>query len=152
MSNSTKLRRDIKASGIALAEIARQAGVALTTLHTFVRKEGAEMRASNFERVTAALAGLKAEMSSSPARGMREDTASFDAGQRVAVEVIVTAEQARLLEGSGVDIKTVAHAGAEKAIKEAEARAWAEANREAIEASKAWIEKHGTFAEQLGLI
>ena len=49
----------------------------------------------------------------------------------------MTRGQADLLEKHGVDVEAVARSGAEKALKEAEAKAWADANREAIEASKA---------------
>jgi post-segregation antitoxin (ccd killing protein) len=85
-------------------------------------------------------------------RGVREDAASFDGASRLTVEVMLPPERAKLLKDSGADITAIARAGADRALKEAEAKAWAEANREAIEASNAWIEKHGTFAEQLGLI
>ncbi len=85
-------------------------------------------------------------------RDLREDAASFDDASRLTVDITLPPERAKALRDSGADINAIARAGAEKALKEAEAKAWAEANREAIEASNAWIEKHGTFAEQLGLI
>jgi post-segregation antitoxin (ccd killing protein) len=83
---------------------------------------------------------------------VREDSQPFGDGKQLTIEVPVSAGQSRLLQEHGVDIEAVARAGATKAIKEAEARAWAEANREAIDAYNAWIKKHGTLAEQLGLI
>lgn len=83
---------------------------------------------------------------------LREDAEFFNSGGQLTISLTVTADQARLLDSHGADVKAVARAGAEKAIKEAEAKAWGAANREAIEASNAWIGKHGTFAEQLGLI
>ncbi len=93
-------------------------------------------------------------LSESPARqrGVREDAASFAVSEQVTISLIVSADQARALRDAGADAKSIARAGAERALKEAEAKAWADANREAIEASNAWIEKYGTFAEQLGLI
>jgi post-segregation antitoxin (ccd killing protein) len=57
-----------------------------------------------------------------------------------------------MLKESGVDIEAVAREGAARALKEAEAHARSNANREAINAYNAWIDKHGTLAEQLGLI
>jgi antitoxin CcdA len=85
-------------------------------------------------------------------RGVREEAAEFEAGSPLTVHVSVAADQAGLLKRQGVDIEAVARAGAQKALKEAEARAWADSNREAIDAYNAWIDKHGTLAEQLGLI
>jgi transcriptional regulator with XRE-family HTH domain len=85
-------------------------------------------------------------------RGVREDAESFVGGEQLTISLTVPADQARTLQRAGADLQAVARDGAAKALKEAEAKAWAEANREAIEASSAWIEKHGTLAEQLGLI
>lgn len=85
-------------------------------------------------------------------RELREDAASFGGALRLTVDVSLPPERAKTLQDSGADIEAIARAGAEKALKEAEAKAWAEANREAIAAANAWIEKHGTLAEQLGLI
>ena len=85
-------------------------------------------------------------------RGVREDAEPFAGAEQLTIELSVSAEQSRLLQKHGVNIEAIARTGAEKALKEAEARAWADANREAIEASNRWIEKHGTLAEQLGLI
>jgi len=110
------------------------------------------MRASNFEKVAAALASLKNPRRRSGRRGVGEDAAAFDNGEEITMKVRITADQARVLRGSGMDIEALAQAGAEKALKEAEVRAWKEANHEALEASNRWIEKHGTLAEQLGLI
>lgn len=85
-------------------------------------------------------------------RGVREDTAVFAASEQLTISLTVSADQARVLRDAGADAKSIARAGAERALREAEAKAWADANREAIDASNAWIEKYGTFAEQLGLI
>jgi antitoxin CcdA len=85
-------------------------------------------------------------------RNVREESATFEAGEFMAIEIPIDLERLKGLRAQGVDVEGVARAGAERALKEAEARAWAEANREAIEASNRWIEKHGTLAEQLGLI
>jgi transcriptional regulator with XRE-family HTH domain len=85
-------------------------------------------------------------------RGVREESQAFASSPVITIQVPVPPEQAKLLRDSGIAAAKVARAGAQKALKEAEAKAWADANRDAIEASNAWIEKYGTFAEQLGLI
>ena len=154
MSRSTILRREIRKSEIALADIARRAGVPLTTLHTFVHKEGSEMRASNFEKVAGAFAALGGATvkTARASRAVREEPAPFEPGGQIAVTIDIRTEELETLRHFGIDIEAVARHGATQALKEAQARAWREANREAIEASIAWIEKHGTLAEQLGLI
>lgn len=152
MTSSTKLRSEIKRSGLPLAEVARRAGVRLTTLHSFVSKDGAEMRASTFEKVKAALEELNATAPDKRTRGVREDAAAFDAGEHMRVEIAVTQGLLKTLRDRGIDAAAVARAGAEKALKEAEAKAWAEANRAAIDAYNVWIDKHGTLAEQFGMI
>ncbi len=106
--------------------------------------------ATRGEVTAASLLGLSE--STPRKRGVREDAAAFDGASRLTIDVTIPPERAKALRDSGADISAIARAGAEKALKEAEAKAWAEANREAIEASNAWIEKHGTFAEQFGLI
>lgn len=154
MTRSAKLRNDIRRAGVPIAEIARRAGISITTLHSFVSKDGAEMRASNFEKVASVVADMKAG-SSTPAarpREVREEGAAFDAGDLVRLEIAVGCRAVAALRKTGQDVEAIARVGAEKALKEAEAKAWAEANREATDAYNKWIEKHGTLAEQLGLI
>lgn len=152
MTQSDKLRADIRRSRLSIAELARRAGISLTTLHSFVSKPGSEMRTSNFEKVARALADLHAAPRKSTRRNFHEDAAAFEGASTITIEISLLPERAKRLEDSGADIAVIVRAGAEKALKEAEAKAWADANREAIEASSAWIEKHGTLAEQLGLI
>ena len=152
MTASSKLRDEIEASGFTLAEIARRADIALTTLHTFVSKDGAEMRTSNFEKVSAALANLRSEASKRRPKGVHEDTATYAAGDRISVTVAITPDQAQAFDRGGVNVEAVVRAGAETALKEAEAKVWADANRDAIDSYNKWIEKHGTLAGQLGLI
>ncbi|MDP3494555.1 MAG: helix-turn-helix domain-containing protein [Hyphomonadaceae bacterium] len=85
-------------------------------------------------------------------RGLREDAAAFDASSGLTITLPFSPEREKLLRESGIDAADIARAGAEKALKEAEAKAWAESNREAIDAYNIWIEKHGTLAEQFGTI
>jgi antitoxin CcdA len=152
MVSQSQLRKDIRRSGASLAEISRRAGVALTTLHSFMSRDGSEMRASNFTKVADAFVSLMTEAPRDRARGLREDSAAFESAARMTVEIPVTEALMKTLRDGGHDVEAIARAGAEKALKEAEAKAWAEANREAIDAYNKWIAKHGTLAEQLGLI
>ena len=153
-----RLRDWRKKAGMSVEAFALRCGVAVSTVYGYEngsRTPGAEI-AQKIEIITkgavsaASLIGLAPLRSAN--RGVREDAVSYASDGQVSVTVAVTEDQARMFARNGIDIEAVARAGAEKALKEAEAKAWAEANREAIEASKAWIEKYGTFAEQLGLI
>ena len=49
-------------------------------------------------------------------------------------------EEAKAL---GVSISQASNRGLEEAVKKARAGRWLEENREALESSNAWIEKHG---------
>lgn len=151
-----KLRDWRKAKQLSAEDLGARVGVAASTLVSY--ENGTRRpRADVAQRIEAATGGAVSAVSllglSEPRkRDFREDAESFVAGEEVTIHFTLSANQARLLEGAGADVKAVARAGAEKAVKEAEAKAWADANREAIEAANVWIEKHGTLAQQLGLI
>lgn len=98
----------------------------------------------------ASLVGLTS--STGRRRGVGEDAPDFKAGGYVTISIAVSAETADILKKARVDIEKTARKGAEQAIKDAQAQAWRAANAGAIEASKHWVEKHGTLAQQLGLI
>ncbi len=83
---------------------------------------------------------------------MREEGAVYDAGETLLVRVTLSAEERQTLQVRGVDIQAVAREGAEDAIRRAADESWRAANTDAIDAYNAWIEKHGTIAEQIGLI
>lgn len=86
------------------------------------------------------------------ARAVREEPAAYQATETVLVDVGLSPQQRQDFVDLGIDIESVAREGAQKALTTAYSEAWADANREAIEASRRWVEKYGTFAEQLGLI
>src|SRR5262249_41966524 len=132
----------------------RASGMSISRIEKGTQRPSPELanRIEKFTRGYVSAASLLGVAERESVRGVKEDSADFETGPRMTIHVSVSADQSRLLEKQGVDIEAIARAGAEKALKEAEARAWAEANREAIEASNRWIEKYGTLAEQLGLI
>ncbi len=151
--------RDWRNKHVVPAEdLAERCGIAGSTLYRYengIRRPRPEM-ALRIEAATrgaltaASLLGL-AEFKPRK-HGVREDAASFGGHFLPTLEVPFPPEREKLLRDGGIDATAIARAGAGKALKEAEAKAWAEANREAIEASNAWIEKHGTLAEQFGLV
>ncbi len=152
------LRTWRKIKGLSADELGSRVGCAASTLVSYengTRRPRPDV-AQRIESVTggqvsaASLLGLSEPRRRK--RSVREEAASFAAGEQLTISLTVSADQAGVLRRAGADVEAVARAGAEKALKETEARAWAEANREAIEASNRWIAKHGTLAEQLGLI
>ncbi len=152
------LREWRRTKRLSADDLASRVGVAASTLVSYengTRRPRADV-AQRIEAVTggavsaASLLGLSEHRARK--RGVREDAESFISGEQVTISLTVSADQARTLQRAGANVQAVARGGAAKALKEAEAKAWAEANREAIEAYNAWIKKHGTLAEQLGLI
>ena len=132
----------------------RVSAMSVSRIEKGVQRPAPEL-AKRIEKLTGgrvSAASLVGISEASATRGVKEDAAMFERGSGLTINVPVSTDQLRLLKKQGIDAEAVARMGAERAIKEAESRAWAEANREAIEASNAWIEKHGTLAEQLGLI
>lgn len=150
--------RDWRArNNVTLAELSEAVGVSLGHLsHLELGKKNWSVelakRIETFTRGQVAASSLLGLASSRKRRDVSEDDVAFEAQSRLTIDVLVSTDQAQLFRKHSIDIETVARAGAEKAIREAQATAWAEANREAIEDSRRWIEKHGTLAEQLGLI
>jgi post-segregation antitoxin (ccd killing protein)/DNA-binding transcriptional regulator YdaS (Cro superfamily) len=143
---------------VSAEDLAERCGIAASDLYCYensIRRPRPEV-ASRIEAATrgevtaASLLGLA--VFEPHKHGVREDAASFGAHSPLIVEVPFPPEREKLLRDGGIDAAAIARAGAEKALKEAEAKAWAKGNREAIEASTAWIEKHGTLADQLGLV
>ena len=117
--------------------------------------------ATNGEVTAASLLGLKESPKTArrASKNLQEDGAAFEhagkpwrAPATLAVEIPLTAGELEDLRKYLPDLDAVAREGALKALRETYKQAWSEANREAIEANARWIEEHGTFAEQMGLI
>ncbi|MDZ4762387.1 MAG: type II toxin-antitoxin system CcdA family antitoxin [Alphaproteobacteria bacterium] len=81
---------------------------------------------------------------------MADTSASPPRKQRVNI----TLDQALVAEARayGLNLSEITSAALLESLRAERKRRWSEDNREAIEAKKRWIEKHGTLAEQLGLI
>jgi len=153
-----KLRDWRKKHGLTQQQVAESLGVTNSAI-TKYEKGSQRPRPELAERIesltcgevtAASLLGLARPRTAE--RGLREDTAAFITSEEITISFAIPADRAGMLQRAGVDSEAIARAGAEKALKEAEAQAWAAENREAIAAANAWIEKHGTLAEQLGLI
>lgn len=151
MTTSAQLRKRIRASGLALTDIAARAGIAVTTLHSFMSKKGAEMRTSNYDKVVKALAELTTSKGhDAPRRELREEGSSFAAQKHVTVSIPVTTAIEMALE-LGLDIEVIAAAGAAEAVRDAAKEAFREKYKSQFAAKAAFIEEHGTFAQQVGI-
>lgn len=151
MASSATLRKQIRASGLTLTEIAARAGIAVTTLHTFMSKKDAEMRASNHQKVAKALIDLTTNNEkATPRRELREEGSAFAAQKHLTVSIPVTSgiEMAREL---GLDVEAIAANGATEAVRDAARKAFREKYKSQFAAKAAFIEEHGTFAEQVGI-
>jgi transcriptional regulator with XRE-family HTH domain len=153
-----KLRDWRKGQGLPLDEVASRIGVAVATLGAYengTRRPRAPT-ARKIEAVTqgavtaASLLGI--EEATQRSRGVREEAVPYRPTETISVQIPVSSQQRQDLIDLGIDIDAIALAGAQKALAEAHSKAWTDRNREAIEAYNAWIDKHGTLAEQLGLI
>lgn len=106
--------------------------------------------ATRGEVSAAVLLGL--EQSTKRRKSLREDAAPFGDSGVLNVSVPLPAMLQEDIGALGIDAEAVARDGALRALKEATAAAWREANKDVIEQNRRYIEKHGTFAEQMGLI
>lgn len=77
---------------------------------------------------------------------------TYQATETVFVELAFSTQQMQDIVDLGIDIEAVARKGAQTALAKAHSEAWRDANKDAIAAYNKWIKKHGTLAEQLGLI
>jgi len=78
-----------------------------------------------------------------------EEPAAFSISSSVPVPVPpALLEQAR---AQGLEVETLIAQGGIDALREASKQAWYEENRDAIEAKRLHIEKHGTFGQRHGV-
>lgn len=138
-----------------LAKVARVSAMSISRIEKSLQRPSTEVakriEARTHGEVTAAsLLGLKTEKSTKAS--VREDAAAFDGAAALEISIPLPALLQEDIRALGIDAVAVAREGALRALKEAAASAWREANKDAIEQNRRYIEKHGTFAEQMGLI
>lgn len=83
---------------------------------------------------------------------LREDAELFNSGGQLTISLTVTADQARLLESAGADVKAVARAGGREGDQGSRGEGLGGGKSRSDRGQQAWIETRGTFAEQLGLV
>ncbi len=104
--------------------------------------------ATNGEVTATELLGLDT-ISPTRAGSVAEEAASFDGKTTVGVLVPpALLEQAR---SQGLEVEALIAQGGIDALREASRQAWYDDNRDAIEAKRRHIEKHGTFGQRHGV-
>jgi len=66
--------------------------------------------------------------------------------------VTLTAANLAAARELGLNVSAISDAAVSQAVQEAQARAWAEENAEAISERRAWIETHGTPLANLQVV
>lgn len=138
MLNPDALREAIRASKEPVSGIAERAGIAPTTLYSFMSGATGSLRASAHAAVEAALTGH--------GRGMAEDRTTFERGT-LDLHPVLLQEAAAY----GLDATEIARSAVERAVKTERMKRFSEENREAIESWNEHYEKHGLWNEKYRL-
>ncbi|MEQ9314963.1 MAG: type II toxin-antitoxin system CcdA family antitoxin [Henriciella sp.] len=138
MLSPDNLRQKIRSSSQPVARIAERAGIAPTTLYSFMSGATGSLRASAHAAVEAALTAGN--------RGVAEDRATFE---RDTLDL----HPALLEEAAsyGLDPAEIARAAVERAVKTERMKRFSEENREAIESWNEHYKKHGLWNEKYRL-
>lgn len=137
--------------------LAEATGLAMSTLYGYENGSRSPRRsaakqieaATNGEVTAAELLGLT-DISSSGVRNVREDAAPFKGQTQVSVNV--PENLLNLAREQGLDVQGLLGKGGVPALRQAAKEAWYEANKDAIESSRRYVEKYGTFSEQMGML
>lgn len=147
--NATELRRALQGSTTSLASLARRAGIAPTTVYSFVSGDTKELKADTHARLVAAV--ISAGPGEGGPRGVRKEQTPLTPSDAAPVPVSVPPHLMRLASEHGLDVPALLAQGGFAAIEAAGREAWYQANREAIDANRKHIEEHGTFAQRHGV-
>ncbi|WP_084418244.1 type II toxin-antitoxin system CcdA family antitoxin [Henriciella litoralis] len=134
MLHPDALREAISASKLPVSGIAERAGIAPTTLYSFMSGATGSLRASSHAAVEAALSGQ--------AGGLAEDRATFQRGE-------LDLHPALLQEAAsyGLDATEIARTAVERAVKTERMKRFSEENREAIESWNDLVKREGLWSD-----
>lgn len=140
--------------GISAAEFGRQIGVAGTTVCHYERRTRTPSRtiaqqieaATNGEVTAAELLGLKVPESS---KSVRETSTPFESAP---VKIAVPNDLADMARKYGLDVEALIAEGGVPRLREAFKAAYIERHKDAIDATNAYVNEHGTPSEQMGMI
>ena len=135
MRSPDELRQAIKASECPVSQIAERAGIASTTLYSFVSGATGSLRASTHAAVEAVLTdevvGVAEERTRFKGPGQDIHPALLEEGERL-----------------GIDVEETARKAVEDAVKRARIDAWIEENREAFAANARDVEENGLWCDR----
>ncbi len=136
MLSPADLRQAIKRSGLPVSQLAEQAGIAPTTLYSFMSGATGSLRASAHSAV---------ETSLSAKRG------GFDEGRAPFARDFLDLHPALLAEAKshGLNVQDIANKAVDEAVKRARINAWVEENREAFADHARHVEEHGLWSDGL---
>lgn len=130
------LREAIKSSKLPVSGIAERAGIAPTTLYSFMSGATGSLRASAHAAVEATLFGQP--------RGLAEDHAKFEHGG-LDLHPTLLQEAASY----GLDAAEIARSAVERAVKTERMKRFSEENREAVESWNDLVEREGLWSDGL---
>jgi antitoxin CcdA len=136
MLAADELRRAIRESHQPVARLAKTAGIAPTTLYSFVSGATGSLRASAHAAVEAALEGRR--------QGVAENRTPFE-GAGLDIHPEILEEAARY----GIDVAGTARNAVEEAVKAERIRRWNEENREAVDSWNKLVEREGLWSDDL---
>ena len=145
MMTPDELRGAIQRSKMPIGRIADAAGIAKTTLYSFVSGDSESLRAPAHAAVEAVMGGRgKVKVGQ-----ISEELTAFNMPSSVPVPVpaglLATAREHDL------DVETLLAKGGLPALQAEARREFRERNRDVIEANRAHIEKYGTFGQRHGV-
>lgn len=138
MLHPDALREAIRASKLPVSGIAERAGIAPTTLYSFMSGATGSLRAS-------AHAAVEATISGQP-RGLAEDCTAFERD-----ELDLHPQLLKEAASYGLDAAEIAHRAIERAVKTERMKRFSEENREAIDSWNEHYKKHGLWNEKYRL-
>ena len=141
--NTDELRAALKAAHLPISRVASIARIAPSTLYSFVSGDTRSLRADAHQAVEAALGKAP--------KGVHEDAAPFETDP---TEVTISAPSTLLQEAErlGLDATALLTEGGVSGLRAAIKSAFVEKNQAGIAWSRAYVQKHGTIAQQFGLM
>ena len=133
-----ELRQAVRASNQPISRIAAAAGIANSTLYSFISGASGSLRASAHAAVEQAVLGTL--------NGVSEERSNFD-HHDLDLHPSVLEEANKL----GVNVAGVARKAVEDAVKRARIDAWIEENKEAFAANARDVEENGLWCDRYRL-
>lgn len=141
------INRICERESLTLSEVARQAGVAESTLTRFANGQTTSIRALTVEKV----GQMFGKFDYGPMRGVAEPPASDRSTPNADLSVTVKISHETQMEADkfDLDVAEIARAAVERAVKTERMKRFSEDNREAIESWNDLVEREGLWSDGL---